>query len=830
MDQVRRQTSFPLDEPEVVSQDSYVAPALGLSDDEAFEALAASMSLFEPLPVETREPEPPLSEDVEPVVDVRVDVGGDVGGDSKVSTEAPADSELGFDADEQQPVTSETEPPHLPAQPMPVAWVGPISDDLPELLPFDGGSRIAQSGQGWLDPMAFNRHTGDLQPGRIEPPRADGFTEARTTGSSDVSSLGTSKPGSDSTGNGFADFDDIVMIGLLTGELSADFIAAAQATECAPAVPSAADTSTQASYRSDYTDGHSNRYEGTWWRPTTVDELQSVVETYLQPVVAVTAGLIQKPGLLDEVVAKTFLSAWVEGREGVPSEPVESWLYSICLEMVRRKDRHQNHGAVANTRYPAPAHRGSEELRHSHARQAWEICLALGELDDLERTVLCLAHHRAMLHTEIAAETHSSLGAVKSCLYRASNHVVNRLSHRLDDAGDDPGTPNGDGSDDLTAISHEDHRAEHTWYLAGVADGSSLSALDRQVIKDIRAQLSSEHVWREPTSGLGSAILSAAADNEGTLVIRSGAARPNQRGQNASSTQPPEDASATDLRPERRAGLEVETGQATTPGVGANLGAPTGVGGIVRTTVQYDPELGKARSSSRLRRVVHPLKATTGLRPDAKQRQDDQAAAGRRPRRSPEAATAPVPIQPAPDPHRYAGLEPSTAGSGLEGEKQAVVSHGKVAALAIGVIVLAAAIILAPYLFGSGPAQVESLDFELNATAADADATAVVNVSEMGTETLYRMWLGGLNATDEQHFYAAWLVDPETVVEGAVAVAEAQVLGSFRWTVNGEPIALAIDGIEPRFDHLIITLQSPADPPGPSGVVVLEGSVRTPDS
>ncbi len=838
MDQRQRQSSFSIDEPVTDPPRQQILPTPGLSDDEAFEALAASMSLLDFPTTRDVEVVDRAGEGLGPAHDL--DDSDDHSDDANIIDMPVAElrEQAAYETSEVMETPAETcepldskpifesksDPEYIPSpeskadpdsgcwQPLPAASAKPVLGDLPELLPFDGGSLIAHGSQGWLDPMALTASPGNVQPGRIEPPICDGSS----AGSDIEEDLGVFQhPSAMDTDDGF---HDIVMLGLLTGEISTDFIAAAPTTEGASAVLSAEG------------DGYDNTER--WSRPTTLAELQTVVETYLQPVAAVSAGLVQRPGVLDDVVAKTFLSAWVEGREGIPSEPMESWLYSICLETVSRKDRqHQRHGAVANTRYPAPAHRGSEELRQAHARATWEVCLALGELGDLERAVLRLSHHGGLLHAEIAAQTHSSLGAVKSCLYRASNHMIDRLSHRLDGERSEAGANQGDvdsadseagnGADDgFDDVAGMDGRADHTWYLAGVADGSSLSALDRRVIKDIRSQLASEHVWTEPTSGIGPAIMSAAADNEGTLVIRSrGRTKAGQAGPGQSRSMP----SPT--------GPDSSASNGTDPA--SPVGQPSSeaaadIGGLVRTTVQYSPAVTKEQStSSRLRRVVHPLK---GNAPDARPRRRPETHGPRNVRRSPEAATAPVPVQPAPQSQDFIADEQMGVGNRQPQLKAGAVSHGKVAALAIGVIVLAAAIILAPYVLGSGQAESESLDFELNATAADADATAVVTVSQFSSETMYRMWLGGLNPTAEQEFYAAWLVDPDTVVDGAVSMAEAQVLGSFRWTVNGEPIVLGIDVVEPRFEHLIITLQGPNDQPGPSGVVVLEGSVRSPGS
>lgn len=785
-----------------------------LSDDEAFEALATSMTLFAPNPPDSGPVDQPGVNPVEPEIELvpepYVSYVQEPGFESEAVESDPESAapevinhsgtvcEMEIDA------------------PLPDTLACPVSDDLPELLPLDGGSRMAQSGQGWLDPMAFNRRPPDPpspMPDNVSPEDLDvddagrGF-DGRFAAMAGVHDAPPDESGADGPGSHEDEslnnsFNDIVMLGLLTGEFSSDFIAAAHTTEGAAAVSSADCSNSEQADSPDSLDWP----DGQWWRPTTVAELQTVVDTYLGSVVAVSASLIQRPSLLDEVVAKTFLSAWVEGREGIPSGPMEAWLYSICVETVRRKERRmQRHGTVANTRYPAPSHRGSEEIRLAQARQIWEISLALGELDDLERRVLELSHRKELLHAEIAAETHSSLGAVKSCLYRSSGHLVNRLAHRLDE----PGDPHlgSEGDEDLDGLAAEESRSDHTWYLAGVADGSCLSANDRRAIKDIRAHLADDNVWIAPTSGLREAIMTAAADNEGTLMIRSSA-------------------SASALVP---SGQSQPNGEQL-PGPGP--AGPTGVGGMARTTVRYSPDVSQVRPQSKLRRVVHPLSKRPTQRPARPLSPNAGSGAG------PNANYAAVELARSSNDDLPTGQLPAVQPGESQNQHRTdvgdesgptTVSHGKVAALAIGVIIMAAAIILAPYVLGSGSGELETLDYELQATDADPDARAVVTVSELGSETLYRLWLGGLDATGEQEFYAAWLVDPDTVGEGAVASAEARVLGSFRWTVNGEPIVLAADALEARFDHLVVTRQGPNDPPGPSGVVVLEGLVQVPGS
>lgn len=695
----RVESAEPALHPNALEPDALLASAL--SDDEAFEALAASMTLLDPGP--------------------RVE-----------ST---------------QQVLALPEPLQVDRTETLAATVEERCGELPELRPFEGAKPSPASDEVWL-------------------------------GSSPLADPPPSPPSPAHDGTNGTPPGEMITLGLLTGEYSDDLVVEALNSESAdePADDDgrkSADDNSVEGGPAPAVDVDADRVDGadpaaeTWWRPTTLDELATVVDTYLRPVVAVSASLVNREDLLDEVVSKTFMSAWVAGRQGTPSGSMAQWLYSICVETVLRNGRRQHREVPApQTRYPAPSHRGSEEIRVAEARQLWEISLALGEMSDLERSVLRLSHQGGLLPTEIASETNSSLGAVKSCLYRSSDHLVNRLSHRLDEDVDNPGHAFDDDGQ-FGEWANDDIRADHTWFLAGVANGSRLSANDRRTIRDVRNHLSVDYVWTEPSPGLGDSIMIAAAHCD-TLAGRPAA----------------DNGDVVDLS---------------------------------RTTAPFQPQTMTPRPSSHLRRVIHPSSvASVSAAPESK-------AAGK----AEQARKALANV----------GERARSAGGAQDFPRP---GHGKVVALALGVIVSASAIILAPYLLDGGPSNVESpvaasgdqamLDYELQPTEVDPDARAVVMVSESAGETAYRMWLGGLNATDSQQFYAAWLVDTNTIIDGDFETADAVFLGSFLWTVSGKPIELKAENSQPRFDHLILTLQQPGDAPGPSGAVVLEGLINSPNA
>lgn len=118
------------------------------------------------------------------------------------------------------------------------------------------------------------------------------------------------------------------------------------------------------------------------------------------------------PGRAEELAQEIFLDAWRSAKRFDPQiAPVPAWLKTIAA---RRAVDWTRRAAV---RPPLAQHEGTEPAVESSALdhdRHLDLVAAMRELPDAQRETLALAFFADLTYSEIAAETETPLGTVKS--------------------------------------------------------------------------------------------------------------------------------------------------------------------------------------------------------------------------------------------------------------------------------------------------------------------------------------------------------------------------------------------------------------------------------
>ena len=291
------------------------------------------------------------------------------------------------------------------------------------------------------------------------------------------------------------------------------------------------------------------------------------------------------------------------------------------------------------------------------------------------------------------------------------------------------------------AILDEEQASALTWYLAGVADGSDLDGEERAAVKRVRSQLSSSTAWIRPDGEARDRLLDFV---ELTLHQRSAEHVPADN----TALPPPAPAPAQyPVEPENLAS--------------AATAAVETEGPIGRTTAPIAPEVQPSGGAG----VAVPA---TG----------DVPAAG--------------PIVRPVDPSARRNAEDIQPVSGGEASPP---YRPIIAGLVLLLVLVAVMTNVFGLLDGSSDG---ARTYQLEPTAADTDAWAVVDLAPTDTGTRFEFEFGGLDPSPDGHYYAVWL---QRTVDGASVP-----LGSFEWETSGETIVLSGPGGHDDYDVVLVTL------------------------
>lgn len=142
---------------------------------------------------------------------------------------------------------------------------------------------------------------------------------------------------------------------------------------------------------------------------------------------------IGDPPSVEDIFQETFFRAYRERGRYVPQSAVSTWLYTIarnlCLHEIEKESRRQAVPANPGDLTTVQASPTEDPLLRLEATETSNrIARAVALLPPAEREVMILARYEGLSHTEIAAITGKSEGAVRVALSRA----LTTLRHHLE--------------------------------------------------------------------------------------------------------------------------------------------------------------------------------------------------------------------------------------------------------------------------------------------------------------------------------------------------------------------------------------------------------------
>jgi RNA polymerase sigma factor (sigma-70 family) len=148
--------------------------------------------------------------------------------------------------------------------------------------------------------------------------------------------------------------------------------------------------------------------------------LAALYDRYGRPAFGLASGILGERGVAEEVVREAFLTIWRRAGEFQPGRgSVRSWLMSIIhrLAIDRRRGRQGRawtDGALDNVATSLESDADGAYTVVTQAITAERVQTVLGDLPEEQRQAIVMAYFDGMTHQEIARETGTPLGTVKS--------------------------------------------------------------------------------------------------------------------------------------------------------------------------------------------------------------------------------------------------------------------------------------------------------------------------------------------------------------------------------------------------------------------------------
>ena len=164
---------------------------------------------------------------------------------------------------------------------------------------------------------------------------------------------------------------------------------------------------------------------------------ERLVESYQAPLFNLCFRMLREAGDAEDATQETFLQVYLHLKSYDPQRGFKNWLFSVashfCIDRLRRRRRPAWQPWDAERLYHDAANDGAvpgSEQTVLQAEGRLEIQERLACLAPKERQVLAMHYGEDMSYAEIAAETGTSAGAVKSCLHRARGKLAATLRKR----------------------------------------------------------------------------------------------------------------------------------------------------------------------------------------------------------------------------------------------------------------------------------------------------------------------------------------------------------------------------------------------------------------
>ncbi len=172
-----------------------------------------------------------------------------------------------------------------------------------------------------------------------------------------------------------------------------------------------------------------------------LERFQMLVEHNREPVVHYLYRCVANRAVAEELAQDVFLRVYLS-RNYKPTAKFRTWLFHIATNLALNwlRDHRAESGAI--TLDASPRHMRSRDVR-AKARSVEErlvaecrldeVRAAIQELPERSRSAVLMHKYEDMEYAQIAAALHCSVSATKSLLFRAYEHLRERLAH-LDEA------------------------------------------------------------------------------------------------------------------------------------------------------------------------------------------------------------------------------------------------------------------------------------------------------------------------------------------------------------------------------------------------------------
>lgn len=155
--------------------------------------------------------------------------------------------------------------------------------------------------------------------------------------------------------------------------------------------------------------------------------LKAVYQRYGGAVFTAALSILRDPGLAADATQLTFIKVWKAASTYDPGRELAPWIYAIARRTaidIYRRERPTVSLADVDRVETGPS---LEEVW-----EAFEVRIAVEQLNDDEREVIRLSHFEGLTHPEIADRLGIPVGTVKSRSHRAHKRLLEQLKHLME--------------------------------------------------------------------------------------------------------------------------------------------------------------------------------------------------------------------------------------------------------------------------------------------------------------------------------------------------------------------------------------------------------------
>lgn len=146
--------------------------------------------------------------------------------------------------------------------------------------------------------------------------------------------------------------------------------------------------------------------------------------------------LVRDPGLVDDLIQETFITAWQKFDEFDQTRPLAPWLRGIALNLARNAGRRRQRDCLIFTDSVGEIIESTIRAIESSGGDNWEQkTAALAKCVDLlkpkSRELLQLRYENGLNASEIAAKTDSSAAGIRKQLQRIRSTLASCVKQRI---------------------------------------------------------------------------------------------------------------------------------------------------------------------------------------------------------------------------------------------------------------------------------------------------------------------------------------------------------------------------------------------------------------